>query len=76
MHIISTANGYVVTDGLTFIKTFLVRAYGTRHACLVAAVSLALLEETVWNGSSRGRIVKKIGVIRERSVGRPYQIEI
>jgi hypothetical protein len=74
MHIISTSNAYVVTDGLTFVKTFLIRAYESRQACFFDAVTTAVLEETVWDHNRRGRIVKKIGVIRERSVGRPHQI--
>ena len=74
MHIISTSNGYVVTDGITFVKTFLFRSYESRQACFFAAVNDAIFEETVWDRHRRGKIVKKIGVIRERFIGRPSQI--
>ena len=74
MHIISTSNGYVVTDGITFVKTFLLQAYESRQACFFAAVTEAIFEETVWDGQRCGKIIKKIGVIRERFIGRPSQI--
>jgi hypothetical protein len=49
MHILITKNGYVVTDGISFVQTFLLNAYETRQACLYAAVTVAFLRETVWS---------------------------
>ncbi len=79
-HIISTTHGYVITDGLTFVKTFWIRTYGNRRECFYAAVEAAVLMETIWghhdDRPKRGRIVRKAGIIREGFVGRPYKVEV
>ena len=66
-HIIFTTHGYVITDGLTFVKTFWISTYGNRQDCFYAAVSAAVLMETVWghhnNQPKRGRILRRMGVI-------------
>jgi hypothetical protein len=80
MHIISTTHGYVITDGLSFVRTFLVNAYESRQACFYAALTLAIQQESVWcnrnHRPERGRIVRKVGVIRQQSVEQPaYKVQ-
>ena len=79
-HIISTTHGYVITDGLTFVKTFWIHTYGTRRECFYAAVSSAVMLESVWghrnNQAHHGRIVRKAGIIREGLVGRPHKVKV
>ena len=71
MHIISTTHGYVITDGMSFVQTFLVNTYESRQACLYAAITVAIHHETLWcnrnNRIDRGRIVRKAGAIRANS---------
>lgn len=77
MHIIATTHGYILTDGLSFVQTFLVNSYDTRQACLFAAISTAFTKETIWNQHlHRGRIVKKAGIIHEGRIRRPHKIEV
>ena len=52
-NIIVTKNGYIVTDGLSFVHTFLVHAYGSRQACFYAAITIAFHRETVWVAITR-----------------------
>lgn len=67
MHIFSTKNSYVITDGISFVQTFLVRKYSSRQACFFDASSTALSKETLFgfrNASTyRGRIVRKVGIV-------------
>ena len=79
-HIIAIKNGYIITDGISFVQTFLVNAYESRKACLCAAITTAFLHETVWgqhlNRPQYGKIVKKGGTICGRHIGQPHQIEV
>lgn len=78
MNIISLTNGYIVTDGCSFVRTFLFRQFDSRQACFFAAVSTILAKETIWGMRNqqlqRGKIVRKAGIIHcERSIGRQNQ---
>ena len=68
-------HGYIVTDGLSFVQTFLEQAYESKQDCFYAAVSIVILRETIWGHNTyrtqRGRIVRKAGIIRQQSVGQP-----
>jgi hypothetical protein len=74
MLIISTSHGYVITDGMSFVKTFWTRHYESRQTCFYAAISSAALLENVWGLRNhqpiRGRIVRKAGIIL-KSVEQP-----
>lgn len=80
MHILSTTNGYVITDGVSFVQTFLVSAYESRRACLYAAISVAVCRETIWGHHNHhmqhGRIVRKAGIIREGHIRRQNKVQI
>jgi hypothetical protein len=73
---ITTVHGYVVTDGLSYVRTFLEREYDSRQACLYAAASTAILKETIWGNSRRGKIVRKVGIIRRPNAEPPiYKVQ-
>jgi len=61
MHIIVTTHGYVITDGLTFVKTFWLRSYYTQQECFYAAIEAAILMETVWGHHNHQTIRGRIG---------------
>ena len=82
MHIFSTKNSYVVTDGISFVQTFLVRKYLSRQVCFYDATSTALLKETLYGFHNaithRGRIVRKVGIVHghQRSTWKQNQIQV
>ena len=80
MNIISTTHGYVITDELTFVKTFWLRHYNSQQECFFDAISTIVLMESIWghtnNQTRRGRILLKAGIIREGFVGRPHKVKV
>jgi len=74
MHIIFLKNGYVVTDGISSVHTFMFTDFPSRHECLVAAATTAFALETIWgnhqNIVKRGKLVKRAGIVYERPKGR------